>query len=290
MSSLQPSSDATDVPPIRIEDVLAAGEGDQPRGVREGLPPAFRMRADAHYVDLLDSPPQTSETRPSAGATRSIAPAAADPGADASRELERSLSALAVCAHLLGDSAPALARMAAANLIRAEVCRALCLLQASRVLRDEAVIRRVPVSLRALIDRVLQSVEPERRLRGVAVDSQVDVSACRVAADEELLASALSGVLLVSFGLLDGVAEPRVTVTARANGEFSLTVAHEGCRLPAVWMTDTGDGVTADRAGDGGAVLLLAARRIIERCGGRLAPTTGRRGTEIRVSIPRLQE
>jgi nitrogen-specific signal transduction histidine kinase len=287
---MQPSPDATDVPPIRIEDVLSAGEADPPRGVREGLPPAFRMRADAHYVEQLDSPPSTSETKSSAAAARSIAPAAVDPGADASSELERSLSALGVCAHLLDDSAPALARMAAANLIRAEVCRALCLLQASRVLRDDAVIRRVPVSVRALIDRVLQSVEPERRLRNVVVDRQVDVSVCRVSADEELLASALCGVLLVSFGLLDGFAEPRVTVTARANGEFTFTVAHEGCRLPVAWMTDTGDGATADRAGDGGAVLLLAARRIIERCGGGLGATTARRGSEIRVSIPRLQE
>ncbi|MFN2571949.1 MAG: ParB N-terminal domain-containing protein [Gemmatimonadales bacterium] len=27
---------------------------DSPRGFREGLPPAFRMRADAHYVEQLD--------------------------------------------------------------------------------------------------------------------------------------------------------------------------------------------------------------------------------------------
>src|SRR5262249_50765956 len=27
---------------------------DQSRGFREGLPPAFRMRADAHYVEQLD--------------------------------------------------------------------------------------------------------------------------------------------------------------------------------------------------------------------------------------------
>jgi len=33
---------ATDVP------------ADSPRGFREGLPPAFRMRADAHYVEQLD--------------------------------------------------------------------------------------------------------------------------------------------------------------------------------------------------------------------------------------------
>ena len=28
----------------------------EPRGFREGLPPAFRMRADAHYVEQLDAP------------------------------------------------------------------------------------------------------------------------------------------------------------------------------------------------------------------------------------------
>ena len=29
---------------------------EPPRGFREGLPPAFRMRADAHYVEQLDAP------------------------------------------------------------------------------------------------------------------------------------------------------------------------------------------------------------------------------------------
>lgn len=247
------------------------------------------MRATAHYVEELDSPISPETQRPAAAVETKPAPAAA-PNVDVSSELERSLSALGVCTHLLGDSAPALARVAAATLIRAEVWRALCLVQASRVLRDDVIIRRDPIAAAGLVERVLSSVEPERRLRGVALDRQVNVSPRRVAADEELLVSALSGVFLVAFGLLDGVTHPRVRVTARADGDFLFTVALDGCRVPAVWMTDTVASATSDPAGDRRTILFPAARRIVERCEGRVAVTPSDRGSEIIVSIPCLPD
>jgi hypothetical protein len=38
-------------------DMLAPPKPGDPPPVREGLPPTFRMRADSHYVDLLDTAP-----------------------------------------------------------------------------------------------------------------------------------------------------------------------------------------------------------------------------------------
>jgi hypothetical protein len=282
MSSPQPSSNPRDALPVRIEDLLAAQDSGQAPAQREGLPSSFRMRADSHYVDLLDSPSSAAATPP-VGA-RKPSEEAADPGPSATIELERSLSALGVCANLMGDGVPALARLTAANLIRAEVCRARCLLQALRVWRDEVAVRCVPVAALALVDRVLQSVEPERRLRGLVVDRQLDASACRVAADEELLVSALSGVLLVAFGVVEGAAQPRVTVTTEANAEFVFTVALEGSPLRAS-PPDSGEGAQV-----GGAVLLSAARRIVERCNGRFSVTTIGHRTEVRVLLPRLRD
>ena len=44
---------------IRIEDLLGADDdaaSSPPVPVREGLPRTFRMRADKHYVEMLDTP------------------------------------------------------------------------------------------------------------------------------------------------------------------------------------------------------------------------------------------
>jgi len=45
-----PSGSSDPFAPFTATDTPA----DSPRGFREGLPPAFRMRADAHYVEQLD--------------------------------------------------------------------------------------------------------------------------------------------------------------------------------------------------------------------------------------------
>lgn len=41
-----------------VERLLSQRPVAEPLPIREGLPPTFRMRADAHYVELLDSPPR----------------------------------------------------------------------------------------------------------------------------------------------------------------------------------------------------------------------------------------
>ena len=50
---------------IRIEDLLATDEttAAEQAPVREGLPRSFRMRADKHYVEMLDSPAARGEAR-----------------------------------------------------------------------------------------------------------------------------------------------------------------------------------------------------------------------------------
>src|SRR5688572_14013831 len=126
---------------IRIEDLLASDAADAPSTetpVREGLPRSFRMRADKHYVEMLDGPPQrpaATEASSSAHPAGTRAPDAIASTVDvaaaqASRDLAQSLSALRACTNLLSDRGPALTSSVAANLIRAEAWRATCLLQA----------------------------------------------------------------------------------------------------------------------------------------------------------------
>lgn len=378
MSDLHSSPDTRFPDPslIRIVDILGLPDADQPAPVREGLPPTFRMRADAHYVELLDATPpafkielvavgrieprdessgppapvlvesirrhgvlqpllvqgRNGRYRLLAGDKRlaaavaaglrevpvivrhmdddtaravsvasnlfsfaesgaAVSEAMANASAAAAGELARSLSALGVCANLLADPLPALTRVVAVNLIRAELWRAACLLQASRVLRGEVAVCRKPVSADALIDRVVQSVEPERRLRGVVLERRLDLSDSRIHADEELLVCALCGLLTATFALVDGLATPRVALTARAGagGEFTFAVTQDLVSAPSTWVAQAVEDSSVDRSGGGMATIAMsAARRIVEACDGRMIVNAAGRGTEMLIAMPTL--
>ena len=272
---------------IRIEDLLATDEtaaAEQPP-VREGLPRSFRMRADKHYVEMLDSPAACAEARPQRGDDAAKATAAessakedgtATAAAQAGRDLAQSLAALRACTNLLSDRGPALASAVAANLIRAEAWRATCLLQTSRFLRGELIPTPKSVSTHAVVDQVLRSIEAERRLRGVSVDEQVTVGDSRVAVDEELMVGALSGLLLATIALQDEQAPLTLTVAVEAHSEEVVFKVSQGqVRASSNWGTDS--------------LLVAAAARIVAASGGRLAVVSVAAGTDVRVSLPREQ-
>jgi hypothetical protein len=268
---------------IRIEDLLASDDApatDAP--VREGLPRSFRMRADKHYVEMLDGPPLRPASVESPPPTHAVAVSiqdTSDPGVDvavaqAGRELAQSLAALRACTNLLSDRGPALASSVAGNLIRAEAWRATCLLQATRFLRHEIVAAPKPTSAQSVVDQVLKSIEPERRLRGIAIDERITVGDSRIVVDEELMVGALSGLVLATIALQDDQSGLVVTVRAEAQGgEVVFTVAQGQVRATADWATE--------------AVTVLSAGRIVEACGGRMAVAATAGGTDVRISLPR---
>ena len=220
-----------------------------------------------------------------------VSDAMANASAAAGGELARSLSALGVCANLLTDPPPALTGAVAVNLIRAEVWRAACLLQASRVLRGEVAVCRKAVSAHALVDRVVQSVEPERHLRDVVLERWLDLSDSRIHADEELLVCALCGLLTATFALVDGLATARIVLTARSggDGEFTFAVTQDLVSAPSAWVAQAVEDSSADRSGGGMATMaMLAARRIVEACSGRISVHAAEGGTEMFITMPTL--
>lgn len=269
---------------IRIEDLLATDEtaaADQ-TPVREGLPRSFRMRADKHYVEMLDSParpegrPQRVADTPKGSAPESSAKddGAALAAALAGRDLAQSLAALRACTGLLSDRGPALASAVAANLIRAEAWRATCLLQTSRFLRGEIIPVSKAVSTHAVIDQVLTSIEAERRLRGITVDEQVSVGDSKIAVDEELMVGALSGLVLATIALQDEQAPLTLTVAVESHAEeVVFKVSQSQVRASSSWGTDS--------------LLVAAAARLVAASGGRLAVVSPAAGTDVRVSLPR---
>jgi hypothetical protein len=270
---------------IRIEDLLASEDAAPAPPVREGLPRSFRMRADKHYVEMLDAPPPSAaESASTATAPASRPPeaetaSAADPegtaaAVQAGRALAQSLAALRASTNLLSERGPLLASAVAGNLIRAEAWRATCLLQVSRFLRGEIVAAPKPVRTQTILDQVLKSIEPERRLRGIALEERINVGDSMLVADEELFVGALSGLLMATIALTE---EPALTVlvAAEARGnEIAFVISQEQMRPPSSWATEW------PAAG---------AARIVAAWNGRVAMTRNAPGTEIRVVVPRLK-
>ena len=269
---------------IRIEDILGGDEeSTEPSNeppVREGLPRSFRMRADKHYVEMLDTPPQRASREPA------VAPPAAavrheesvDAGAlaavQAGRDLAQSLAALLASTSLLSDRGPALASTVAANLIRAEAWRATCLLRVSRFLRGELLPTPKPVRAQTIVDQLLRAIEPERRLRGVAIDARISVGDRLLSVDEDLLLTALSGLLTATIALTEEPSALTVTVTADAKGsDVVFSISQEQAAAPLNWTTDGP---------------LTSGTRIVAAFKGRVTAHSQSTGTELRVVVPRV--
>jgi hypothetical protein len=270
---------------IRIEDILGGeeetNESSSPAPVREGLPRTFRMRADKHYVEMLDTPARPGAKESSA--TTASAPALGEEevvdevglaAVQAGRDLAQSLAALLASTNLLSDRGPALASTVAANLIRAEAWKATCLLRVARFLRGELVPAPKPIRAQAIVDQLLKSIEPERRLRGVTIESRISVGDRSLSVDEDLFVAALSGLLMTTIGLTEEPSAFTVAVSAEAKGsDVAFGISQAQAPAPPNWTA---------------AGPLTGAARILSAFRGRLAASGGAAGTEVRVTVPRL--
>ena len=87
-----------------------------------------------------------------------------------------SLGSIASCATLVAEGAPGLTRHVAVDLIRAEAWRSTCRLQAARIVKQGVVPTKRRTRVGTLMARLMESVEHERRLRGVHIDTVVSAS------------------------------------------------------------------------------------------------------------------
>jgi signal transduction histidine kinase len=252
---------------IRIEDLLAADQSSPPATppVREGLPRSFRMRADKHYVEMLDAPqPATAKESPVTSTPMAPTTEAARETRDkdamaaavrAGHDLAQSLSALRASSSLLNDRG-GLASTVAANLIRAEAWRATCLLQASRFLRGEIAASSKSVHARAVLDQALDAIEAERRLRAVVIDRRMSLGDRRIATDEQLLVVVLSGLLMTMIARTEA-ADAVVTISAEPRGNDVAFTFTPSAETDPYWARQAeGLGFTQVVAGIGGRVTI----------------------------------
>ena len=368
MSNLESAGE--EVPGTRADD-----EEVLPR-VREGLPAGYRMRADAHYVDLLTS-------RPSGGRDRMLAPediespaitdaamirplvesiarhgvlqpllvqhrhgkyrliaghqrlsAAVAAGvrevpcrlydvsdeeatrlADAERlgrgesglqtsavgtapnvdlhagaDLDKALASLSACTDFVSGADSELSRSVASTLLRAEVWRAACLLKATRVLRQEFSVARAALSVRRLLDQVVNGFSPERRLRMVEFDVKSALpSDGLMVSDERLLGIALSSAvrsLLSIFG--DGTGAIKLSAASESTGDHVVfTVSQSSTAVPDAWLARAFDAAWLDRPGGQAAMVsMLAIRQVAQLLDGEAKVVPAGRGASIVLTIP----
>ena len=98
------------------------------------------------------------------------------------------------------------------------------------------------VSTTAVVQRVAQALESERRLRSIALTTRSSVADATCAGDETLLANTLITLLLITFAAVDGVQNARVMLSVNVNdaGEIGLAVSQDHVAAPAPWTTRAG--------------------------------------------------
>src|ERR1051325_5300281 len=210
-------------------------------GLREV--PCLVQRVDEEQAGQLAE--ATNLPAQDAGTASAFAPRAGilpvERGSGATDQLAQSLLALASSANLLSGGSP-LTTAVAADLVRAEAARALQLLLASRVLCDEVPVSRLKVPVRTVIDRAMQMTLAERRLR--ASEVQVSAEGIRDAAvrgDEELLASALAGLVMATVGLIGEKGGATSLSATVKDGRVMFAVAQDSLSVPESWVDRTFD-------------------------------------------------
>jgi hypothetical protein len=204
------------------------------------------------------------------------------------------LTAVASSAGLL-SSGSTLTQSVAIGLVRAEAARALHLLRALRVLRGEVSLMRRKLYPRAVLQRVVDETEAERRLRGgsITIDRGKN-DATPIIGDEELLVASLGALVVAAPALLDSHNAPTISLSAsaRADGAVVFVANHEGAELPLFWRSilaedDGREGSVPGGSGVTSALTLLrAARQTAELHGGRMSVDCLDGMTSLSIALP----
>jgi ParB/RepB/Spo0J family partition protein len=224
------------------------------------------------------------------------APAAADTRVGdaatlhAGSDLAQSLTTLGACADLLAGSPSDLSRVVVANLIRAEVWRASCLVHATRIARREVPVVRTATAVLGVLDRVEQAFLPERHVRALMLDTRSDIAhGTFIAADERILIPVLAGAVFATSAVLGQVRDAHITVTATSERDHHVTFAasQDMAAAPESWAARAFDAEWTDRPGGVPCTIaMLALHAAAQAHQGAAAVTTTNRGTRIALTLP----
>ena len=261
----------------------------QAAGVREV--PCLVQRVDEDQANLLADAANTPAQEPLPAAGSAVASPAASAAlvhaGQATEQLAQTLMALASSANLLSGGSP-LTNAVAADLVKAEAARALQLLTANRVLGNELPVSRVKVPVKAVVERAMQMTAAERRLR--AAEVQVSFEGVRDAAvrgDDELLASAVAGLVMATAGLVGERGGPAAINVSAKQDRVVVAVSQNSLSVPDSWIERTFESPWPAAASPlGNLSLMQAAKRIAELHGGQASASSNGDGTTFAITLP----
>jgi ParB/RepB/Spo0J family partition protein len=254
----------------------------QAAGVREV--PCLVQRVDEDQANLLADAANT----PAVDQPATSSPTAASPAANqATEQLAQTLMALASSANLLSGGS-SLTNVVAADLVKAEAARALQLLTANRVLGNEVPVSRVKVPVKTVIERAMQMTAAERRLRGADVRLSFEgVRDAAVRGDEELLASAVAGLVMATAGLVGERGGPASLAASTKQDRVFFAVSQSSLSVPESWIERTFEQPWPAAVSPAGNLSLMqAARRIAELHGGQVSAASNGDGTTFTITLP----
>jgi len=281
------------------KDDAAVGESQ----AREGLPPGFRMRADAHYVDQLTSRRSEPSRENPRGGQRSKPAGGWDEELGLgfpveSREIQRSiplshlvedLTTIQGAAAMLANDTSPLVRRVSLDLINMHASRAAWRLRAEAVLSGAHRVERRGRRLGALLTQVREALAPVCRLSGAGLDVHATNWDAGVNIDADVLEVGLIGAVLATLGLVrsDEWAAVRIHAVEQDGELGTIDIAQEEVRLPEGLGRRFFDPAFLERPGGWVACLGAATAKAAAKLHGGDATviTHERRGSTIRLTL-----
>lgn len=264
--------------PLDDADADADERRSSARG-REGLPPAFRMRHDEHYVDeLMSRSPERREMRP----VIEPAPQPLPSPAPALALIAERLESLAAHSGIVRPQ-PAASSFIGQS-VQVEFARVTRLARAAAALQDREPPLRAELSAREIADTARRAAAPVARLAGIEFDISIDDPAFIVLAEPAMVVQGIAGTVDAVVDLL--LADPRRQPAMdgrQAAARISISLQTVKIRpaiiidvfCPTLFVATTHAERFFDNAADdyrtapAAGVLLAAAAHIVRAHGGR---------------------
>ncbi len=305
MSEIDPADIAAggnEETPEEFQDDLETGSENArlKKPLREGLPPGYRMRADAHYVDQLSS----RRERAAAAKAAEAAPAVpAEPAVDlrerrdarerradrAFAQLTEDVTSIESAAQVLAGDVSPMTRRANVDVIVAQAWRASWLLRAMAILDNTHRGHHRPRPLGFVLTQVCDRLAAESRLSGFSLTIHASDWNAAVSVDEQALVAGLTGAVFGTLGVVgrsEGVTI-RLSASASAGELRSVEVTQDDVMVAPSIASRFFDPLWAERPGGWVAGLgASAARAVAQQQGGSAVFLAGeRRGTTIRLNF-----
>lgn len=283
--------------PETLTPDLVEGAAASRKPEREGLPPGYRMRADAHYVDQLTSRRSQGDAVRAMGRDADAADLDSDVRRDgrerrsdrAFGQLAEDLATMESAIALLGDETSALGRRVSLDLVKAHLWRASWLLKAQALIDGPQRGHFRPRAVPALLGRVRDGFGPECRLNGHTLDLHVMDWQATIPVDDAGLTAGIAGAIVATLGLIGPVEGAVVRVTLTGGEAPAIEIAQDAVSARFTVAQRFFDPAWIDRPGGWMAALgAAAARTAAHQHGGSASFVLGdARGTIIRLTLAR---